>query len=61
MEKYEVTLHYHTTYRTVVEAKDKDEALEMARSKVYYRDYHLLNNLQEDSPDVELLEGNDDE
>ena len=60
MKKYEVTLYYHTMCTVTVKAENEEEALEMAYCEDV--DEQLLENLQKDgSPDVELLEGNDDE
>lgn len=54
--KYEVTLYYHTNCRVVVEAKNKEQALNLAYNEV--DDAQILSGLQEDDdPDVKPIKG----
>lgn len=51
---YKVTLYYHTN--VTVEAKDENEAINLAYGKISCHTQELLDGLQEDSsPDVETI------
>lgn len=55
-KRYKVTLYYHTNVTVEVEAKDEQEAINLAYDESAYHTQELLDGLQEDSsPDVETI------
>ena len=40
---YQVTLHFHGTYKTTVEASNEDEAIDFAREQCNYEDISFLD------------------